>query len=327
MMDADRRMINVIVCGSCVVDLPCLHVDLDVAIGTEQTLSIDPISPSCGGITCNVGITLQRLGMSPGVLTLVGDDLWGGIVRQQLAAEGVAHNFLRTHPTAPTTAVAVLVDSSGGRSFLAPGVSTATKSIDAGFVREHLREIASTRWFVLGYFGRMPALEPDLVQVLQEVRAKGVRTVMDAAGEGGDWATLEKALPHLDVFVPSLHEARAQTGLDEPEKILQRYRDAGAPGVIGVKLGADGALLGSAESVESLHIAARVPPGEVVDSTGAGDAFLAGLITGLDRGLVLAEAGRLAAAAGACAVTGRGGFSGVLEASRVWELAGLGSLG
>jgi len=125
------------------------------------------------------------------------------------------------------------------------------------------------------------------------------------------------------VFVPSLHEASAQTGLHEPEEILQRYREAGAPGVIGVKLGAEGALLSWADGGEVLHIPARVPPGEVVDSTGAGDAFLGGLITGLERGLSLAEAGRLGAAAGACAVTGRGGFSGVLEASQVWDLAGL----
>ena len=317
-------MINVIVCGSCVIDLPCLPVDLGAALGTERTVAIDPIAPSCGGITCNVGIALQRLGMNSGVLSMVGDDLWGSIVRQQLATEGVAHDLLRTHPTAPTTAVAVLVDAAGGRSFLAPGERTATKSIDAGFLREHHREIASARWFVLGYFGRMPSLEPELAGVLQELRAAGVQIVMDAAGEGGDWDTLAEALPHLDVFVPSLREARGHTGLDDPERILQRYREAGAPGVIGVKLGADGALLGDARSGELLRVAALVPPGEVIDSTGAGDAFIAGLITGLDRGLSLAEAGRLAAAAGACAVTGRGGFSGVRGAAGLWEMAGLG---
>ena len=90
-------MINVIVCGSCVVDLPCLAVDLDVAIGTDRIVTIDPISPSCGGITCNVGIGLQRRGMKPGVLSLVGRDGWGGIVRGQLEFEGVAHDLLRTH--------------------------------------------------------------------------------------------------------------------------------------------------------------------------------------------------------------------------------------
>ena len=138
-------MINVIVCGSCVVDLPCLTVDLDAAVGVEQTVAIGPISPSCGGITCNVGIALQRLGMAPSVLSLVGNDVWGGIVRGQLEFEGVAHDLLKTHPSAPTTAVAVLVNEHGGRSFLAPGVRTATKSIDAAFVRESDGRVA---WLV-----------------------------------------------------------------------------------------------------------------------------------------------------------------------------------
>jgi sugar/nucleoside kinase (ribokinase family) len=245
-------------------------------------------------------------------------------VRQQLAVEGVAHEFLATHPTAPTTAVAVLVDSLGGRSFLAPAVRTATKSIDAAFVRKHMAAIAAARWFVLGYFGRMPGLEPELAGVLEEIRASGVRTVMDSGGDGGDWPTLEGALPHLDVFVPSLEEARGHTGLDDPERILRRYCDAGAAGVIGVKLGADGALLGDARSGQTFEISAVAPPGDVVDGTGAGDAFVAGLIAGLDAGYSLVEAGRIAAAAGACAVTGRGGYSGVRDATEIWKLAGLG---
>lgn len=314
---------NVIVCGSCVVDLPCLPVGLDVAVGVDRTVAIEPIAPSCGGITCNVGIGLRRLGLRPGVLSLVGNDVWGGIVRGQLEWEGVAHDLLQTHPSAPTTAVAVLVDAAGGRSFLAPDVRTATKSIDAAFVLAHLDAIAAARWFVLGYFGRMPGLEPGLAEVLRAVRAAGVRTVMDCAGAGGDWQVLKTALPQLDVFVPSLLEARGHTGLRPPEAIVARYREAGAPGVVGVKLGAAGALLSDPASAGLIRVAAVPPPGAVVDTTGAGDAFVAGLIAALDRGLGVADAGRVAAAAGACAVTERGGYAGLRGRDEVWELAGL----
>ncbi|MFT4550096.1 MAG: sugar/nucleoside kinase (ribokinase family) [Verrucomicrobiales bacterium] len=318
-------MINAIICGSCVVDLPCLTVDLKSAIGFDRTVTIDPIRPTCGGITCNVGISLKRLGMAPGILSLVGDDGWGGIVRGQLDAEGVEHGLLQTHPTDPTTAVAVLVDAAGERSFLAPGVRTATKSIDAAFVREHFSAIAAADWFVLGYFGRMPGLEPDLAAVLEKIRESGVRTVMDAGGDGGSWQALAPVLPHLDVFVPSLVEARGHTGLTDPGQILARYREAGARGLIGVKLGADGALLGEPGGGNDwIEVAPVTPPGEIVDSTGAGDAFVAGLIAGLDRGFSTADAGRLAAAAGACALTARGGHAGVLSGFGVWELAGFG---
>ncbi len=100
---------------------------------------------------------------------------------------------------------------------------------------------------MLGYFGRMPGLEPELAGVWRRCAGSGVRTVMDAAGEGGDWDTLAGALPHLDVFVPSLREARGHTGLDDPERICNATVRRGRPGVIGVKLGADGALLGDAQ--------------------------------------------------------------------------------
>ena len=55
---------------------------------------------------------------------------------------------------------------------------------------------------------------------------------------------LDRILPHLDLYVPSLSEAKNQTGEGDPEKMIQRYRACGAPGLLGVKLGgADGVLL------------------------------------------------------------------------------------
>jgi len=64
-------------------------------------------------------------------------------------------------------------------------------------------------------------------------------------------------------------------------------------------------------------------PGPVVDTTGAGDCFLAGLLTGILRGLSPAEAGRLAAATGACCVTGLGGSSAVCGYDETARLAGV----
>jgi ribokinase len=58
-----------------------------------------------------------------------------------------------------------------------------------------------------------------------------------------------------------------------------------------------------------VEVAVVPAPGPVVDTTGAGDCFLAGLLTGVLRGLSPADAGRLAAATGACCVTGLGGSS------------------
>ena len=69
------------------------------------------------------------------------------------------------------------------------------------------------------------------------------------------------------------------------------------------------------------------PPGEVVDTTGAGDAFYAGLIAGLVRGMRVDEAGRLGAAAGACCVTAVGATDGLRSYDETARVAGFDAAG
>jgi fructokinase len=134
---------------------------------------------------------------------------------------------------------------------------------------------------------------------------------------------LDRLLPHLDVYVPSMNEGSHQTGLEDPRTILKLYRDCGAPGLIGVKLGSKGALLSPAAG-EFIEIPAVPPPGAIVDTTGAGDCFYAGLLTGLLRGMDVARAGRLGAAAGACCVTALGATAGIRDFAATTALAGIG---
>ncbi len=91
---------------------------------------------------------------------------------------------------------------------------------------------------------------------------------------------------------------------------------------MGVKLGSDGALLSPAAG-EFVEIPCVPAPGTVVDTTGAGDAFYAGLLTGLLRGMTIQEAGRLAAATGACCVTGFGATAGLRNYDATAALAGI----
>ena len=308
-----------IVCGSCVVDLPCLNVHLGKAIGRGQTLPIEPIVPSSGGITCNTGLALQRLGITTQLLTLTGQDAWGHFIRQTLVDAGVGIDMLSTHSEAPTTAVVVIIDEDGSRSFLAPAVKTATKFLDAEFVRAQTTHLKKTDYFVLGYYGRMPLLEPELPSLLAEIQRYGCRTVMDSADDGGDAAQLAKILPHLDIYVPSEAEASQQTNSSNPEEMIDWYRQHNDYGILGVKLGEKGALLHSPEE-GLLMLDACEPPLPIVDTTGAGDCFIAGLIAGLDHGLTVKEAGTWATAAGALAVTKRGGHQGVTSLAALQSL-------
>ena len=309
-----------IVAGSCVVDLLCRPVDLSKPIGHGQLHITDPVLLTGGGITCNSGITMARLGMSVGVLSYVGKDAWGPVIRNLYQSEGVDDAPLLTHETAATSTTVVTIDASGERSFL--HCVGAPKLLNAAAFLDQIDLFARTRMLLLGYYSLMPNLEGDLADVFAKVREKGCKTALDAAGTGGTMQPLDRILPHLDVYVPSLIEASHQTGTDDPKKIIAAYRKCGAPGLLGVKLGKQGVLL-SPKADEYLEIPVVQPPGPVVATTGAGDSFYAGLLTGLLKGMPIEQAGRLGTAAGAICVTAVGGCTGGKNFIETAQLAGV----
>lgn len=311
-----------IVCGSCVVDVLVRPVDLDTPIGAGTLVRTQPMEITTGGIVSNAGVTLARMGAKPAAFTYIGDDSWADLIRQKYSAEGLDSQHLLTHPQAPTSTSAVLINNQGERSFLhAVG---APKLLDKRAFLDNLHIFANSRAMLLGYYPLLPNLLDDLAEVLEAIRATGCLTALDASGDGGHLQPLDKCLPHLDYYVPSFKEASHQTGEQDPLKILRCFRDGGASGVIGVKLGDAGALL-SPSREEFIEIDPVGPPGEVVDTTGAGDSFYGGLLAGVLRGLPLADAGKLAAAAGACCVTGLGATAAIRDFAQTARLAGLDS--
>ncbi len=112
-------------------------------------------------------------------------------------------------------------------------------------------------------------------------------------------------LPLVDLYLPNSDEARHQTGCVDPESMIARYRELAHAGTVGVKLGDCGSVV-SFSPGEYVRVPAICPPLPIVDSTGAGDAFVAGFIAALVRGLPNEQAVKVAAAAGSWSVTALG---------------------
>jgi len=300
--------VDCIVCGTCTVDILVKPVGLSAPIGGGRLFHVDPIDVTTGGIVCNSGIAMRRLGMRVAAAAIVGDDVWGGVVRRQLNAEGVATEAVEAHPTLATSSTAVLIDPGGERSFAHHvGVCGA---LDAVYLRRQEAHFAQARFALVGYFGLLPTLEPAIGEAVALLRGLGCQVALETGGSGGALAVIAPALPHVDLYVPSLDEAIHQTGLADPREIVACYRAHGAAWIVGVKLGSRGTLL-SPRVGEFLEIPCIPAPGPVADTTGAGDSLLAGLITGILRGMPLEQAGRLGAATAACCVTGVGATAGL----------------
>jgi ankyrin repeat protein len=168
------------------------------------------------------------------------------------------------------------------------------------------------------YFAEM-SNQQDIVAVLREA---GCRVVLESGGAGGALADVGPALPGVDVFVPSLDEARTQTGLTTPAEIIACYRGHGAAGIVGVKCGAQGSVISPVPG-RLIDVPCIPAPEPVVDTTGAGDCFLAGLIVGLGKQMPVEAAARLGAATAACCVTRMGATAGVRGFADTLRLAGL----
>jgi sugar/nucleoside kinase (ribokinase family) len=315
-----EKRFDCVVVGSCVVDVLARPVPLSQPIGRGRLVEGEPLRLTTGGIVSNSGIAMARLGMRVAAFTYVGDDEWAAVIRSRYAAEGIDTSSLMTHPEQATSTSAVLIDPSGERSFL--HCAGAPRWLDREACLARLDLFAESRAMLLGYYPLMTRLQNDLPEVLAAMRAAGCLTALDAAGDGGTMDPLARILPHLDFYVPNETEAAHQTGRDEPREMIQTYRDAGAQGLLGIKLGERGALL-SPRPGEFVDVAVVKAPGQVVDTTGAGDSFYGALLAGILRGLSPADAGKLAAAAGACCVTGLGATSAIRGFDETARLAGL----
>jgi sugar/nucleoside kinase (ribokinase family) len=287
----------------------------------RSTLTItDRIELTTGGLVSNAGIALARWGVATAAVACLGNDAWAETIRRQYQSAGLSTDHLEIDHAAGTSATLVLVDPSGERSFIFQ--EGASARLTAERILKHRELFRRCQWVLYGYYSLFPNQDRELPALFAELRRIGCRVALDTAGHGGDLEPLSDILPHVDLYLPNLHEARHQCGDLAVDELLDCYRRLGCTGILGVKLGAQGALLSPAGQ-QRLVVPSIEPPGAVLDTTGAGDAFDAGLIAGLIRGHSVSQASRIAAAAGACCVTALGATPGLrpwLETVRLARL-------
>lgn len=263
-----------------------------------DTQKVDYLNLHNGGDTSNVAVNLAKLGVRSGIICRVGDDHFGSFLTGMLRQNGVETSHVIVDKAAATAACLALVRPDGERSFFYKGDANdrlTPADVDFDYV---------TRAKVLHTGGTLLLAGLDgkpLAGVLKEARRRGITTSMDVAWDtSGLWLRkLEPCLEHLDIFLPSHDEAREIAGLDDPEAIGRFFLDYGI-GIVGVKLGARGAYV--TDGKRACFVPSLVKPGGVVDTTGAGDAFMAGFLAARLRGRDLERCARFASAVSAVCI-------------------------
>lgn len=262
---------------------------------------VDEMSLHGGGCAANAATALAKLDMPVEVIGKVGVDPFGDFVISVLEERGIGTRGVKRDSQVGTSATMVMVDPDGERRFVHYiGANAALKIEDVDF-----ELISSAALLHIGGSLVLPGIDGDpTAKLLKRAREAGVITCLDTVWDDtGRWmALLEPCLPHIDYFIPSLPEAQEITGIDDPELVARNLIDHGV-GTVALKMGPDGCLVMTGD-YESLRLPAYDV--EVVDATGAGDAFAAGFITGIWQGWPLEKTARFASAVGGMCVTGVG---------------------
>jgi sugar/nucleoside kinase (ribokinase family) len=262
---------------------------------------------STGGGASNVTFDLQRLGVEATIVGRVGNDSLGDFVVQKLQAAGISVSGIKRDQDRSTSSCIVLTHPDGERSFIYSHGANA--HLGAADLDRTLLD--DCKIFHVGSALVLPGFDGEQAGVLlKEVQQRGCLTVVDTAWDNeGKWMQLiAPYLPYTDYFLPSFNEARELSQTEEPAGMAQYFLERGVRQV-GIKLGSQGSYLANSE------ISFELPPYRVtsLDSTGAGDAFVAGFIAALLRGWDLKRSGDFANAVGALATTGLGATAGVRD--------------
>lgn len=300
--------LDVIVCGTFVADIIGRPINLHSKIKLGSLTLLNEIKLSTGGLGCNLSIDLAKLGNKVGVLGRVGNDSWKDLIFSSFKREKIDYTCISIDNEQDTAVTIVCVDENGERTFF--HVGGAHMAVNAEDILNRIDLIKKSRFFAIGYYGCMPSLEPDLPFVFREIKNKtDVKILLETAGfVKPTLDDLSRSLPYVDFWLPSFEEGNILTNENEAKLMVKRFRDAGAGKIVGIKLGADGCLL---TDPENEYLIKAVEVKKVVDTTGAGDAFLAGIITAYLKGMNVLDMGKFANIVGASAVQSLGASTGI----------------
>ena len=268
-----------------------------------------------GGAPANVAVGVARLGGDSGFIGRVGDDPFGRFMRHTLAQEQVDVNYMRLDAAQRTSTVVVDLDSHGERTF----TFMVRPSADLFLQPEDLPPFAAGQW--LHVCSIALSAEPSrstTFAAMEAIKRAGGYVSFDPNIRSDLWQDpqdlrdcLDRALALADAIKLSEEELAFISGSDDIVSGIARLNARFQPTLLLVtqgKAGVQAALRGQVS-----HFPAR--PVVAVDTTGAGDAFVAGLLAGLtahgipDNLAALAPDLALAQTCGALATTAKGAMT------------------
>ncbi|MFM8320309.1 MAG: ribokinase [Chloroflexota bacterium] len=264
-----------------------------------------------GGKGSNQAVGTARLGAEAHFVGIIGDDKLGEIATELYLQEGVNTRYLKKTTEMATGVGFIILDLVGHNGIILD--MSANKLVDAAFVGAAEAQIAASQ-------AVMAVLEVPVdaaAEAMRLGRKHGVMTVLNPAPAA---PLSDDIIANVDVLTPNETELRILMGLapDDPtptRELAKQLQQRGAKTII-VTMGEHGSLILTPD-MESMVPAVLV---DVVDTTGAGDAYNSGLAVALAEGKDIVTAAQYAACAGALACTRLGVIPGLPQRQAVEDL-------
>ncbi len=292
--------------------------NMDLVIRTHampapgETVIGSGFSRNPGGKGANQAVAVSRLGGRCKFIGRVGDDGFGRDIVANMKAEGIDCEHLIRTPGAPTGVAMILVDSHGENSIVVAGGANERLTPDDLFEREAAFRQVSIVLLQL----ELPL--PTVRAAIEMARQNGCKIVLDPAPA---IHPMPAELMNVDVISPNVLEAEKITGtrlIEEraAKNVASDLIARGASAAV-LKLGHRGSLVVTSDGHFYSVPAHKV---NVVDTTGAGDAFTAAFAAAMAEGETFHQAAKFANAAGALACTRLGAQSAMPNAAEVQML-------
>jgi sugar/nucleoside kinase (ribokinase family) len=287
-----------------------LRGDVEPVFGQAERL-VDAAHLTIGGSGAIVACGAARLGLGVALCGVVGDDLFGRWVRDELTARGVAVEGLVVDAGRPTGLTVVLSKQHDRAILTHPGTISELRAaaLDRGLIGE-------TRHVHVSSYYLQRGLAPDLPALFDEAHTLGATTSIDPNWDPSEtWdAGLPNVLTRTDLFLPNETEAIRISGEEQIDRAVQSL--ARSVALVVAKLGQDGAVAAQgARLVRAAGVSA-----DSLDTTGAGDNFDAGFLASWLAGEPLERALAVGNACGSLSTRALGGVDGQPTRNEVLEM-------
>ncbi len=273
-----------------------------------------------GGDTSNAAIAAARAGARVAYLSRLGTDRWGDRLMDLWQRENMDTDTVMRDAQAPTGMYFVSHDAQGHHFSYARAGSAASRMQTTDLA--HWQDaIADSQWLHLS--GISLAISSSACDTafaaMQHARSVGTRVALDSNLRLSLWplnraqACIHHAASLCDLFLPSLEDMTALTGLTQAQDIIGWSHAQGAAQVV-LKLGEDGAIASDGQTQRTV----KGHTVQAVDATGAGDCFAGNLLARLSAGDSLWDATAYANAAAALSVQGYGAVAPLPRRDAVW---------